>query len=76
MGLSQPKKNIARSALNLLSKGFWGDFSNPNFYNIVGIKCCPHLPYSGTFFRDPERKWGRILRQIPFLRGTTGAGGA
>jgi hypothetical protein len=26
--------------------------------------------HRGTFFRDPERKWERILGQIQFLRGT------
>ena len=32
--------------------------------------------HSGIFIRDPERKRGRILRQIQFVRGTTDAGGA
>jgi hypothetical protein len=32
----------------------------------------PSSAPSGTFFRDPERKWEQILRQIQFLRGTTG----
>jgi hypothetical protein len=74
MGLSPQKKH--RLALNLLLEWFWSDFFNPNFYNIVGIKGYRRLPYSGTFFGDPERKWGRILRQIQFMRGTTDAGGA
>ena len=26
---------------------------NPNYYNIVGIRGCPHLPHSGTFLNGP-----------------------
>jgi hypothetical protein len=55
---------------------FWSNFFNPNFCNIVGIKGYRRLPYSGTFFGDPKRRWERILRQIQFLRGTTDADGA
>lgn len=48
MGLGKKKR---RSALNLLLEGFWSDSSNPNFYNKVGIKCCPHLHIAGIFLR-------------------------
>jgi len=61
--------------LVLLLVGFWGDSSNPNFYNKVGIKGCPDLHIAGLV-QGSGTKMGRILRQIQFVGGTTDAGGA
>ena len=40
--------SIKKSA-KYLFKRFWSNFYNPNLYNIVGIKCCPHFHLTGLF---------------------------
>ena len=69
MGLSQPKKNIARSALNLLSKGFWGDFYNPNFYNIVGIKGYRRFCIAGLFLGIRSENGGGFYGRFNLCEG-------
>jgi hypothetical protein len=46
--------NCLNNYCRILLEGFWSDFSDPNFYNIVGIKGYPHLQHSAIFF------WGAI----------------
>ena len=68
MGLSHKRKHRL-VVLNLLLEGFWDDFSNPNFYNIVGIKCCPHFHLTGLFLGIQSENGNGFFGRFNFCDG-------
>ena len=68
MGLSRPQKK-RRSALKLLQVKVWSVLSNPNFYNKVGIKFCPHLHIAGLFLRTHNENGNRFYGRFNFCEG-------
>jgi hypothetical protein len=69
LDISALSENIGVFALNLLLIWIWGVFYNPNFYNKVGIKCCPYLQIVELLLWNRSENRGRFYGRFNFCGG-------